>query len=342
VQQSTPVFASVLPSSTPADYSAPAQNVFGGTQNSSNAEYYSAQVTPASSVVSSTSSYASEYAAPATSAPAGPVQYAAASQQISSAEYAPATQSAPVQGQPSSFIQPSGPANEYYAAASQSAPLVAALIAPNQPISVDNGAVQTPQAYTSPVQYYLANAGASAESRSVENIAPVERIPAQQSSDVMYSRSSNEAYTTVAPYHHVENSESRDVSFAPTYGQNIQHGPRTVAQADTQEAYLSQQQVHSKVQQAHGLITRMNTILAGFDAPAIVPVANHTNTTGSTKGSEPVEKALNPAQPAQVAQQAPAKKSLHDLLPVQRKAKTPPKEEFVVAPPPMSNSWFES
>lgn len=337
VQQSTPVFASVLPSSTPADYSAPAQNVLGGTQNSSSAEYYSAQVTPASSVVSSTSSYSAEYSAPAT-----PVQYGAASQQNSSTEYAPATQSAPVQGQPSSFIQPSSPANEYYAAASQSAPLVAALITPNQLISVDNGAVQTPQAYTSPVQYYLANAGASAESRSVENIAPVERIPAQQSSDVMYSRSSNEAYTTVSPYHHVENSESRDVSFAPTYGQNIQHGPRTVAQADTQEAYLSQQQVHSKVQQAHGLITRMNTILAGFDAPVVVPVANHTNTAGSMKGSEPVEKALNPAQPAQVAQQAPAKKSLHDLLPVQRKAKTAPKEEFVVAPPPMSNSWFES
>lgn len=86
----------------------------------------------------------------------------------------------------------------------------------------------------------------------------------------------------------------------------------------------------------------MNTILAGFDAPVVVPVANHTNTAGSMKGSEPVEKALNPAQPAQVAQQAPAKKSLHDLLPVQRKAKTAPKEEFVVAPPPMSNSWFES
>ncbi|HEY9731366.1 MAG TPA: hypothetical protein V6C89_05605, partial [Drouetiella sp.] len=243
VQQSTPVFASVLPSSTPADYSAPAQNVLGGTQNSSNAEYYSAQVTPASSVVSSASSYTSStssydsstssYASSTSSysadytAPSTPVQYVAASQQSATTEYAPSTQSAPVQGQPSSFIQPSGPANEYYAAASQSAPLVAALITPNQPLSVESAAVQAPQAYTSPVQYYLANASAGAEGRSVENIAPVERIPAQQPSDVVYSRSSSEAYTTVAPYQHVENSEPRDVSFAPTYGQNIQHGPHS-------------------------------------------------------------------------------------------------------------------
>ncbi|MBS2001957.1 MAG: hypothetical protein JST44_10665 [Cyanobacteria bacterium SZAS LIN-5] len=352
VQQGTPVFASVLPSSTPIDYSAPAQTITGGTQPASNAEYYSAQANPAPSMVSSTSSYAADYSssnsaqaqyvADYSSSNSAQAQYVA--QQNSSSEYAQTTQYAPVQGQPSSFIQPGAPANEYYAAPSQSAPLVAALITPNQPIAIDAGSVQAQQAYSSPVQYYLANASAHAESRSVENIAPVERTPVQQSSDVVYARSNSEAYTTVAPYQHVEGTESRAVSFAPVTAHNVQHGPQTVTQSEQSEAYLSQQQVHSKVQQANGLISRMNTILAGFDAPHAVSSSNATtpaaNTAGNAKVVARAENAEMNAQP--VAQQPQAKKSLHDLLPVQRKAKTPPKEEMVVTPPPMSNSWFDA
>lgn len=369
VQQGTPVFASVLPSSTAADYSAPAQSVLGASQPANNAEYYSAQSLSASSAVSSTSSYAANYSSASASTQysaeyspaAAPTQYAAnqmsytseaapaaqyAANQVSyTSEVAPAAQYAPVQGQPSSFIQPSAPANEYYAAPSQSAPLVAALITPNQTAAVDAGYAQSQQSYTSPVQYYLAHAGAHAESRSVENIAPVERIPVQQSSDVVYSRSNSEAYTTVAPYQHVENSEARAVSFAPTSSQNVQHGPQAIAQSETQsEAYLSQQQVYNKVQQAHGLITRMNTILSGFDAPHAVPAqvgsTHNVGTAGNANVVASIEQTNVDSQP--VASQAPAKKSLHDLLPVQRKAKTPPKEEMVVTPPPMSNSWFDA
>jgi len=352
VQQGTPVFASVLPSSTPIDYSAPAQTITGGTQPASNAEYYSAQANPAPSMVSSTSSYAADYSssnsaqaqyvADYSSSNSAQAQYVA--QQNSSSEYAQTTQYAPVQGQPSSFIQPGAPANEYYAAPSQSAPLVAALITPNQPIAIDAGSVQAQEAYSSPVQYYLANASAHAESRSVENIAPVERTPVQQSSDVVYARSNSEAYTTVAPYQHVESTESRAVSFAPATAHNVQHGPQTVTQSEQSEAYLSQQQVYSKVQQANGLIGRMNTILAGFDAPHAGSNSNAATPAASTAGNAQVvaraENAEMNAQP--VAQQPQAKKSLHDLLPVQRKAKTPPKEEMVVTPPPMSNSWFDA
>ncbi|MFN8550871.1 MAG: hypothetical protein U0103_05230 [Candidatus Obscuribacterales bacterium] len=366
VQHGTPVFASVLPSSTPIDYSAPAQTITGGTQTAGNAEYYSAQATPAPSMVSSSSSYAADYSssnsaqaqyvADYSSSNSTQAQYVAdysssnsaqaqyVAQQNASSEYAQTTQYAPVQGQPSSFIQPGAPANEYYAAPSQSAPLVAALITPNQPIAIDAGSAQAQQAYSSPVQYYLANASAHAESRSVENIAPVERTPLPQSSDVVYARSNGEAYTTVAPYQHVESTESRAVSFAPATAHNVQHGPQTVTQSEQSEAYLSQQQVHSKVQQANGLISRMNTILAGFDAPHAVSNSNAATSGASTAGNAKVvaraENAEINAQP--VAQQPQAKKSLHDLLPVQRKAKTPPKEEMVVTPPPMSNSWFDA
>jgi hypothetical protein len=369
-QQGTPVFASVLPSSTPADYSAPAQSMTGGLQPANSNEYYSAQATPAPSMVSSSSSYAADYSSTnsastqyastansssaqyadyssTSSAPqyvadysSAAAQYATAPQTSGGTEYASTTQYAPVQGQPSSFIQPSAPANEYYAAPSQSAPLVAALITPSQPISIDAGSVQS---YSSPAQYYLAHANTHAENRSVESIAPVDRGPAQQS-DVVYSRSGSEAYTTVAPYQHVENAESRPVSFAPSTSHNIQHGPQNVAQSESQsEAYLSQQQVHSKVQAAQGLITRMNTILAGFDAPHVVPAGSAAAAKSNVSNQVAAAKPEAPAMSAQpVAQQAPAKKSLHDLLPVQRKAKTPPKEEMVVTPPPMSNSWFDA
>ncbi|CAN5697819.1 hypothetical protein BH10CYA1_BH10CYA1_05030 [soil metagenome] len=388
-QQSTPVFASVLPSSTPVDYTAPAQPI-AGTQSAGNVEYYSAQAAPAASMVASSSQYVdnsssnsapaqyASYSAPAqpqyasNSAPAqydsnsAPTQYApnsaltqyasnltqaqydsnSASTQYASnstqAQYdsnsattqyasnsAP-TQYAPQQGQPSSFIQPSAPANEYYAAPSQSAPLIAALITPNQSAPIEVAAVQSQQqSYSNPVQYYLANSNTQAETRSVENIAPIERT-AQQSSDVVYSRSNSEAYTTVTPYRHVENTESRPVSFAPASSQNVQHGPQAVTQY---EAVLSQQQIHSKVQQAQGLITRMNTILSGSDAPHAVNNSNDVKTASI---------ALPAIQNQEPSNQTVTKKSLSDLLPVQRRAKAAPKDEFVVAPPPMSSSWFET
>jgi hypothetical protein len=209
--------------------------------------------------------------------------------------------------------------------------LIAALITPNQSVPVEVASVpdQQQHSYSSPAQYYLANANTQPETRSVENIAPVERTP-QQSSDVVYSRSNSEAYTTVTPYRHVENTESRPVSFAPASSQNVQHGPQAVTQY---EAVLSQQQVHNKVQQAQGLITRMNTILSGPDAPQAVNNSNDVKT-------------VSVAQPA-MQNQAPSnetvtKKSLSDLLPVQRRAKAAPKDEFVVTPPPMSSSWFDA
>ncbi len=377
-QQGTPVFASVLPSSTPVDYAAPAQTITGTqSQSGGNVEYYSAQAAPSqpatlasansyvdqssfsaahaqfastqyatnSAQYESNSQYAAnstQYAANTTQYDSNSTQYAANNTQYaanstqydsSSTQYAAnSTQYAPQQGQPSSFIQPSAPANapanEYYAAPSQSAPLIAALITPNHSSAIEVQGQQ--QSYTSPTQYYLANANTQPEHRSVENIAPVERAP-QQSSDVVYSRSNSEAYTTVTPYHHVENSESRPVSFAPASSQNVQHGPQAVTQY---EAVLSQQQVHNKVQQANGLISRMNTILSSFDAP-------HAVNAGSSNEVKTVSVAQPVVQNQEPVNEVATKKSLADLLPVQRKAKAAPKEEMVVAPPPMSNSWFD-
>ncbi|HEY9677139.1 MAG TPA: hypothetical protein V6C76_03985 [Drouetiella sp.] len=235
-------------------------------------------------------------------------------------------------------VHPAGQqTSEYYASQAVSQ------VADNQPST---------QTYTSPAEYYLAHVS---EQRAVPQ---VESSNAQTQSDAVYTRQASDAYTSNASYQHVDNSESHAVSFAPVQTQDAQYGPQTVSQTQG-EAYVSAQQVHGKVQQAHGLITRMNTILSGsgFDAPhtvaaqnsgteLVIPVpkkatsANPASTSGAPQQNPHQQATIANAQA--LAQSAPQKKSLADLMPATPKTRTAKKDDQAVPRPPMmSGVWFD-